>query len=145
MTPEQLETNLSELWRDLSRFGKDRMFYYRAAMIKEYDGDIFFPIRLWPKYIRRIFFQKKAPIGDKQTFTILLFFIGNGSSPERAGKWILSSHALFHCSRSQRSALKRIRQIKWIYENLDNNRNKWSYHDIDAKRILYFNNDVFKQ
>ena len=114
-------------------------------MIKEYDGDFFYHIKHWPKYIRRIFFQNKAPIGDTQTFTLLLFFIGNGSSPERAGQWILSNHALFNWSRSQRSALKRIRQIKWIFKNVDENRNKWSYFDIDAKRILYFNGNVYNK
>ena len=144
MNAEELEVVLKDCWEHLQRRSKEEVLNYRKFHIKLLDGDIFYKICKWPKYIRRIFFQNHAPIGDKQTFILILFFVGNGVSFYRAGRWILSPHALFDWTRAKHSAAKRIRQIKGIRANIGNNQNKWSYFDIDRNRILYLNGEVFK-
>ena len=40
------------------------------------NGDIFYSIQTWPPDIQQLFWKK--PIGDNDTFKLLLFFIGNG-------------------------------------------------------------------
>ena len=35
----------------------------------------------------------EKPISDKDTFKLLLFFIGNGGSPDVIGEWIMTSQA----------------------------------------------------
>ena len=144
MTPAELEIVLRESWDRLRQMSKERVLRYRSELIRTLDGDVFYKIHTWPKYIRRIFFQNHAPIGDKQTFILSLFFVGNGVSFYMAGRWILSSHALFDWSRARHSAVKRIRQLVWISQHMEEKKHKWSYFDIDARRIIYLNGNVFK-
>ena len=40
------------------------------------NGDAFYPSKNWPKDTLSIFWKK--PIGDLDTFKLMLFFIGNG-------------------------------------------------------------------
>ena len=56
----------------------------RADLFKTLNGDAFFPIKLWPDEMRMAFWRK--PIGDKDTFKLVLFCIGNGCSPNLISK-----------------------------------------------------------
>ena len=48
------------------------------------NGEVFYSIQAWPTDIQQIFWNK--PTGDNDTFKLLLFFIGNGCSPEIIAK-----------------------------------------------------------
>ena len=47
----------------------------RKQLFRLLNGDAFLPEKSWPKDIRLIFWKK--PMGDKETFKLLLFFHGN--------------------------------------------------------------------
>ena len=65
------------------RMYRERIRYLSSAEIVEQrreifrtlNGDAFFPLKRWPDDMRIIFWRK--PIGDQQTFKLLLFCIGN--------------------------------------------------------------------
>ena len=43
------------------------------------NGDVYFPINAWPQEMKLVFFKK--PLGDKDTFILLLFLIGKFMFP----------------------------------------------------------------
>jgi len=53
------------------------------------NEDVFYSIQTWPTNIQQLFWQK--PPRDNDSFKLMLFFIGNGCSPEVIAKWILTS------------------------------------------------------
>jgi len=53
------------------------------------NGDFCYSIQTWPTNIQQLFWKK--PTGDNDYFKLMLFFIGNGCSPEVIAKWILTS------------------------------------------------------
>ena len=130
-------------WNGLRGTSRDNILARRRNTIARLDGDLINPIYQWPKYIRRIFFQSAYPIADTQTFTLYMFFMGNGVSPLVFCKWILSSIALKDWTRRDRLAEKRITQMKWIRDNVANNQHNWRYYDLDRRRILYLNGQVY--
>ena len=71
-------------------------------------GDLFFSIQTWPTKILQFFWKK--PTRDNDTFKLLLFFIGNGCSPEKRAKWILTSQYWASHTKGE----KRARQIDFI-------------------------------
>ena len=58
-------------------------------LMKQISRDLFYPISLWPTRMRQSFWAK--PIGDEDTFKLLLFLVENGCSPWLAKDWILTS------------------------------------------------------
>ena len=130
-------------WNELRYTSKEDILTWRRNAIRRLDGDLINPIFQWPRNIRRIFFQNAYPIGDTQTFTLYLFFVGNGVSPFIFCKWILTSIALKNWVRRDRLAAKRIRQMKYIQHNLDDNRHRWRYFDLDQRRVVYLNGQIY--
>ena len=59
----------------------------RRQLARLIDGDAFFPIKLWPKEMRLIFWKK--PMGDTETFKLVLFLNGNGCEPNLIRRWIM--------------------------------------------------------
>ena len=51
----------------------------RLELQKIINGDRFFPLKSWPKDLWMVSWRK--PIGDKDTFKLMLFYLGNGCSP----------------------------------------------------------------
>ena len=94
LAASQVNFILTEEWRRLMRHNSDWINDYRRMMICSFDGDWSAPLGRWPAYIRRIFFQRTRSIGNRQTFTLMLFFVGNAFNPLNIGKWIVSSHAI---------------------------------------------------
>ena len=86
----------------------------RKQLFRLLNGDAFFPEKSWPKDIRLIFCKK--PMGDKETFKLLLFFHGNGCNPEIISRWILLAQSW---ASSQATAEKRARQIQFVNDNVD--------------------------
>ena len=77
------------------------------------NGDEFYPIKTWPIIIQQLFWKK--PTGDSDTFKLILFFIGNGCSPDVISKWILT----FQHWATRDKGVKRDRQLEFIKRNLD--------------------------
>ncbi len=80
------------------------------------------------------FFFGKKQIGDKETFKLLLFLLGNGCSLDLVCPWILLAQ-----SWAPAKAKKGARQIDFMLNNVDNKSNIWFYFDVDYGRILHLN------
>lgn len=105
----------------------------RREIFKTLNGDAFFPLKRWPEDMRLMFWKK--PIGDKQTFKLLLFCIGNGCSPELICPWIMLSQTWA----TPATAEKRARQVDFIMNNVDTKRHCWFYFDMDYGKMLHLN------
>ena len=57
--------------RDLPR---PRLIQKRRNLLTLLNGDAFYPLSTWPQDIQQLFW--KNPIGDTDTFKLLLFFLG---------------------------------------------------------------------
>ena len=99
------------------------------------NGDIFYPISVWPQDIKLLFWKK--PIGDTDTFKLLLFFLGNGCSPDIISQWILTSQYWA----DHKKADKRARQISFIRNNLTSKGHIWFYYDIHHSEWLFLNGE----
>lgn len=107
----------------------------RHGLFRLLNGDTFYPISCWPRKIRSIFWKK--PIGDVETFKLILFFVGNGCSPHLISEWILSSQLWNNFQKGD----KRSRQIDFILKNLSNKSNDWFYFDIYHNMWLHLNGE----
>jgi len=67
----------------------------------------------------------------------MLFFIGNGCSPEVIAKWILTSQHWASHSKEE----KRVRQTDFIVQNLTSKAHIWFYFDIHHGQWLYLNGE----
>ena len=104
----------------------------RADLFKTLNGDAFFPIKLWPEEMRMAFWRK--PIGDKDTFKLVFFCIGNGCSPNLISRWILLAQ-----SWAPEKAETRARQVDFVLNNADQKRSSWFYYDLDHRKLLCLN------
>lgn len=136
---EEMEIFMLSFWNnDFLHMSRNQAMRWRRQYLQMIDGDLLAPIQLWPKYVRRIFFQTSFPVGDSQTFILYLFMIGNGLSPFVASKWVMSSFAVCTWQRRDRLLRKRIAQIKWIHTNIRNNMSHWRYFDLVEREIRNF-------
>ena len=92
----------------------------RKQLFRVLNGDAFFPEKSWPNDIRLMFWKK--PIGDKETFKLLLSFHDNGCNPEIISRWILLAQSW---ASSQPTAEKRVRQIQFVIDNVDRKKRGW--------------------
>ena len=102
----------------------------RKSLLSEIDGDLFYSIKLWPKKIERIFWNK--PISDQETFVLLIFLVENGCPPWLARQWILTSTFWDKAKTSTRH-----QQIEWILENRSKKINAWFYFDLHFQKYVY--------
>ena len=120
-------------YRETIRYlSKKEVSQERAELFKILNGDAFFPLKTWPDEMKMVFWQK--PIGDKETFKLALFLLGNGCSPYLITKWIFLSQ-----SWAPHKAEKRARQLDFVLNNADQKRSTWFYHDLDYNKLLYLN------
>ena len=98
----------------------------RTDLFKTLNGDAFFPLKSWPEDIRMAFWQK--PIGDRDTFKLVLFCLGNGCSSNLISRWTLLSQAW-----APEKAEKRARQIDFVLNNADGKKSTWLYYDLDHR------------
>ena len=135
----EIETFMLSTWyTHFVHMNREHVLNWRITYLRLLDGDLLPPIQLWPKYVRRIFFQTAFPVGERQTFILYLFLIGNGLSPFIAVEWILSSFAISPWRRRKYLLRKRILQIKWIQNNIENNIEHWRYFWLYGKTYCVF-------
>ena len=89
-----------------------RISEHRRALFQLLNGDIFYPVQVWPKKILTTFVKK--PMGDQDTFQLVLSFLGNECFPDIISEWINSSQ---YWASSQKLD-KRKRQVSLIYNNM---------------------------
>ena len=104
----------------------------RKDILKDLNGNAFFPLKLWPKEMQAVFWKK--PMGDTETFKLVLFFLGNGCAPILFTEWMLLAQ---YWAESPQKAEKRARQIDFVVNNADSQNNKWFYFDIDYNKLLH--------
>ena len=81
-----------ELYRGNIRYlSPKEVVKWRKRIFQSINGDAFFPLKRWPEDMRLLFWRK--PLGDMQTFKLMLFLVGNGCSPDLIRPWILLSQA----------------------------------------------------
>jgi len=107
----------------------------RRNVLTLLNGDAFYPLSSWPQDIQQLVWKK--PIGDTDTFKLLLFFLGNGCSLHLITEWILTSQ---HWTTIQKG-VRRARQINFINSNLDSKAHIWFYYDIHHATWLFFNGE----
>ena len=106
----------------------------RLQLFNSFNGDAFYPLSVWPKEFKIIFWKKQ--ISDKDTFKLFLFLIGNGCSPHLISHWILTSQ---HWTRDKNWAEKRARQLDFPLSNMDSKSHIWFYFDLHCEEWLYLN------
>ena len=109
---------------------KQKISEKRRDLLKIINGDMFYSISLWPRDIKRLFWNK--PISDKDTFKLLIFFVENGCPPWLAEEWILTSTFW-----DKTKVKTRQNQIRWILANLKNKRRSWFYFDLHLNKYVY--------
>ena len=138
---EDLKINLLLQWTKMQSWETERVLSYRQNLIHDIDGCMMAPIQCWPENIRKIF--ALTPIGDVQSFQIVLFFIGNGFSPYVIGEYIIMSYMVSSDAEKNRTTRKRIEQIEWVHNNIDNHKT-WRYFDITERKMLLFDGTIYK-
>ena len=123
---------LNEYRSKFRLLSKHEVITERRKLFETINGDAFFPLKAWPKEYQRIFWAK--PIGNKDTFKLMLFCLENGCAPQLITDWIILSQSWFPCI-----AEKRAQQLDFILNNVDVNRNIWFYFDLDYDKWLYLN------
>ena len=86
-------------------------------ILKIINGHAFYPSTNWPLHIQLALTD--TPISDTSTFKLLLFFYGNGCSPQLTFEIIYASHP------TNEKINKRFYQLKWITNNLQNKMHTW--------------------
>ena len=124
---------LREYCETIRYLSKKEVSQERAELFKILNGDaLSSPVKTWPYEMKMVFWHK--PIGDKETFKLALFLLGNGCTSYLISKWILLSKCW-----APHKAEKRARQLDFFLNNADQKRSTWFYHDIDYKKRLYLN------
>ena len=111
---------------------KQEIIAERRELFQIINGDAFFPLKWWPEEYQRMFWAK--PIGDKETFKLMMFFGGNGCAPHLISQWIILSQSWLPTK-----AEKRARQFDFILNNADVKRHSWFYFDLDHHKWLHLN------
>lgn len=90
-----------------------------------------FPLKAWPRDTMRILYKK--PPGDTDSFRLLLFCLGNSSSPHLICPYILLASQIW----APEKAEKRAQQIDFVVNNLGNKCQLWFYFDVDYGKMLF--------
>ena len=109
---------------------KTEMSERRQDLFRSINGDLFYPLLVWPNDMRGSFWKK--PIGDEETFKLVLFLMGNGCPPTVITDWIVSSTFW-----DKSKTVKRWEQVKWIIANISKHERRWFYFDLHFKKYLY--------
>lgn len=104
----------------------------RRELFETINGNAFFPLKSWPQEYQRMFWAK--PHGDKETFKLMMFCLGNGCAPQLITHWIILSQSWLPMK-----AEKRAQQLDFILNNVDAKRNTWFYFDLDYGKWLHLN------
>ena len=100
---------------------KQEIVQEQKELFKFINRDVFFPLGFWPLDMQLIFWKK--PMGDEESFKLLLFFISNGGGPALISRWIMVAQ---FWAESQQKAEKRARQVDFVLNNADAKRSMGS-------------------
>lgn len=118
--------------------GRQTFLLERMQLFNLINGEIFYPLRTWPKHLRIIFWLK--PQSDNEAFQLFLHLYGNGCPPNILQKWILSSN-YWSTTDVKR---KRLYQLLWVYSQSKQGRkdNNWFFYDMEKKLYVYLNGKI---
>ena len=123
-----------EQYREKIRYlTQNEVVQWRREIFQAINGDVFFPLKRWPLERRLLFWSK--PIGNRQTFKLVLFLVGNGCPPDLICPWILLSQAWA----TPEKAEKRAGQVDFVLANMDSKMQTCFYLDMDYGKILFLN------
>ena len=80
---------MSDMRNFVLRSSKREISEKRVELLRDIDGEIFYPLSMWPKKMERLFWKK--PLQDKDSFKLVLFLFGNGCPATVIADWIVSS------------------------------------------------------
>ena len=100
-------------------------------MFKCINGDAFFSLKWWPQEHQRMFWAK--PIGNKETFKLMMFCLGNGCAPQLIMEWTILSQSWL-----PNKAEYWAQQLDFILY-VDVKRHIWFYFDLDHNKWLHLN------
>lgn len=80
---------------------------------------------LWPRAISSIVYNK-IHLNNQERFKVIVFFLGNGMSPEH-----IRDFFRIHINNRQQYDAQAWRQIEWIIKNFPN---RWSWWDCNLNR-----------
>ena len=122
-----------KLYRDEIRvLCKEEVVRERIELFKFINGDAFFPLSSWQKDMQLIFW--KRPMGDEESFKLLLSFSGNGGGPILSSRWIMLAQ---FWAESQQKAEKRARQVDFVLNNADGKRRMGSISTSTTKGCFF--------
>ena len=111
----------------------------RREILHSINSHAFFPLDWWPDDIKLLFWRK--PVGDLNTFKLVLFLLGNGCPPELFKRWILSSQFWA----TSQLAEKRARQVDFILNNEDMKSRTWFYYNVGQQKLLFLDGRTRKE
>ena len=111
---------------------KQEVIAERRELLETINCNAFFPLKSWPQEYQRMFWAK--PHGDKETFKLMMFCLGNGCAPQLITHWIILSQSWLPMK-----AEKRAQQLDFILNNVDAKRNTWFYFDLAYGKWLHLN------
>ena len=123
---------LNEYRSKFRLLSKQEVIAERRELFETINGNAFFPLKSWPQEYQRMFWAK--PIGDKETFKLMMFCLGNGCAPQLITHWVILSPSWLPMK-----AEKRAQQLEFILNNVDAKRNTWLYFDLDYGKWLHLN------
>jgi hypothetical protein len=86
---QKVYASVKDYQQTVLTFSYDNVSAERGELVNILNGDMFFDMKLWPAWTKRLFWKK--PLTDEESFKLLCFFIGNGCPPLVIAKWILTS------------------------------------------------------
>ena len=107
----------------LTKSTKEEQTSTRKDLDHVLDVHIFYPISTWLPSTKEIL--EHNLITDKNTFKLILFAYGSGTSPNVFIEY-LYTFILNTLSKTK----KRTRQIHWIVTNINTHQHKWYYFDM---------------
>ncbi len=100
---------MKELWTVMQSLKMEAICERRRDLSKLINGEVFFPMKVWPHWMKPIFWRN--PRSDKNTFILVLFLLGKGCLPYIIGAWVLSSIVWKEAWQRQK---KRFDQMMWV-------------------------------
>ena len=127
-----------ELYKQKYRyFSRSEVVEERREILHSINGDSLFPLDWWPEDMKLLFWKK--PIGDLDTFKLVLFLLGNGCPPDLFTRWILLSQSW------ATSQVAEKRQVDFIVNNEITKSHTRFYFDIDHQKLLYLDGHPWKE
>jgi hypothetical protein len=136
---QKVYASVKDYQQTVLTFSYDNVSAERGELVNILNGDMFFDMKLWPAWTKRLFWKK--PLTDEESFKLLCFFIGNGCPPLVIAKWILTSQFWQPQGILKSKVEKRTMQMNNFFIQLANREHEWFYFDMYLNLYLYMNGD----